>query len=270
MPSDRFRARSTLRFPVPTNPACLAVPKSFSLPVRRDGSACSTRPASSPTRCVPADVDETPKRGELPRACANRLARAKADAALKSVQLDDELRGAFILAADTVVAVGRRILPKANLVDEAAQCLRLLSGRNHRVYTAICLVTPKEAFRQRLIETRVRFKRLSEDDIQAYIGSGEWRGKAGGYAVQGIAGSFVVKMVGSYTNVVGLPLYEIDHAARRRRFSDPLRLAQCQLSRPRMRAPAAPSRHQNPARNAASRRARPPRRSVPRAAATST
>ncbi|WP_036014352.1 Maf family protein, partial [Bradyrhizobium yuanmingense] len=103
---------------------------------------------------------------------------------------------------------GRRILPKANLVDEAAQCLRLLSGRNHRVYTAICLVTPREAFRQRLVETRVRFKRLSEDDIQAYIGSGEWRGKAGGYAVQGIAGSFVVKMVGSYTNVVGLPLYE--------------------------------------------------------------
>ncbi len=151
-----------------------------------------------PDALRPADVDETPKRGELPRACANRLARAKADAALKSVQLDDELRGSFILAADTVVAVGRRILPKA----------RMLSGRNHRVYTAICLVTPKETFRQRLIETRVRFKRLSEDDIQAYIGSGEWRGKAGGYAVQGIAGSFVVKMVGSYTNIVGLPLYE--------------------------------------------------------------
>src|ERR1700723_962944 len=161
-----------------------------------------------PDALRPADVDETPKRAELPRACANRLARAKADAALKSVQLDDELRGAFILAADTVVAVGRRILPKANLVDEASQCLRLLSGRNHRVYTAVCLVTPKETFRQRLIETRVRFKRLSEDDIQAYIGSGEWRGKAGGYAVQGIAGSFVVKMVGSYTNIVGLPLYE--------------------------------------------------------------
>src|ERR1700674_4093783 len=87
-----------------------------------------------PDALRPADVDETPKRGELPRACANRLARAKADAALKSVQLDDELRGAFILAADTVVAVGRRILPKANLVDEASQCLRLLSGRNHRVY----------------------------------------------------------------------------------------------------------------------------------------
>jgi septum formation protein len=161
-----------------------------------------------PDALLPADVDETPTRGELPRACANRLARAKADAALKSVKLDDNLRGAFILAADTVVAVGRRILPKAELVDEAAQCLRLLSGRNHRVYTAVCLVTPNVAFRQRLIETRVRFKRLTEEDIKAYLDADVWRGKAGGYAVQGIAGSFVVKMVGSYSNVVGLPLYE--------------------------------------------------------------
>lgn len=161
-----------------------------------------------PDALRPADVDETPKRGELPRGCANRLARAKAEAALKAVQLDDDLRGSFILAADTVVAVGRRILPKAELADEASQCLRLLSGRNHRVYTAVCIVTPKEGFRQRLIETRVRFRRLTEDDIRAYIDCGEWRGKAGGYAVQGIAGSFVVKMVGSYTNIVGLPLYE--------------------------------------------------------------
>jgi septum formation protein len=161
-----------------------------------------------PDSLRPANVDETPKRGELPRACVTRLARAKAEAALKSVQLDDELRSAFIIAADTVVAVGRRILPKAELVDEASQCLRLLSGRNHRVYTSVCIVTPREAFRQRLVETRVRFRRLTEDDIQAYIGSGEWRGKAGGYAVQGIAGSFVVKLVGSYTSVVGLPLYE--------------------------------------------------------------
>jgi septum formation protein len=161
-----------------------------------------------PDALRPAEVDETPIRGELPRSCATRLARAKAEAALKSVQLDDELRGAFVIAADTVVAVGRRILPKAELVDEAAQCLRLLSGRNHRVYTSICIVTPKEAFRQRLVESRVRFRRLTDDDIQSYIGSGEWRGKAGGYAVQGIAGSFVVKLVGSYTGVVGLPLYE--------------------------------------------------------------
>jgi nucleoside triphosphate pyrophosphatase len=161
-----------------------------------------------PDALRPADIDETPIKGELPRACANRLARAKADAAVASLRVDDELQDAYILAADTVVAVGRRILPKAELLDEAAQCLRLLSGRNHRVYTAICLVTPKEAVRQRLVETRVRFKRLSEQDIEAYLASGEWRGKAGGYAVQGLAGTFVVKLVGSYTNVVGLPLYE--------------------------------------------------------------
>jgi len=161
-----------------------------------------------PDSLRPAELDETPKKGELPRACANRLARAKAEAALEAVRADEELKGAFILAADTVVAVGRRILPKAELLDEAAQCLRYLSGRNHRVYTAICLVNPKEGFRQRLVETRVRFKRLSEQDIEAYLASGEWRGKAGGYAVQGLAGSFVVKIVGSYTNVVGLPLYE--------------------------------------------------------------
>jgi septum formation protein len=162
-----------------------------------------------PDALRPADLDETPRRGELPRACANRLARAKAEAALEMVRLDDELKGAYIVSADTVVAVGRRILPKAELLDEAAQCLRLLSGRNHRVHTAVCVVTPNEAFRQRLVETRVRFKRLSEEDIEAYLASGEWRGKAGGYAAQGIAGSFIVKIVGSFSNVVGLPLYEV-------------------------------------------------------------
>jgi septum formation protein len=156
----------------------------------------------------PSNVDETPKRGELPRACANRLARAKAEVALDHVRADEELQGAYIIAADTVVAVGRRILPKPELIDEAAQCLRMLSGRNHRVYTALCLITPKRKYRQRVVETRVRFKRLSSEDIEAYLGSGEWRGKAGGYAAQGLAGSFIVKLVGSYTNVVGLPLYE--------------------------------------------------------------
>src|SRR5881398_1072604 len=100
-----------------------------------------------PDALRPAELDETPKRGELPRACANRLARAKAEAALETVRLDDELKGSYILAADTVVAVGRRILPKAELLDEAAQCLRLLSGRNHRVHTAICLVTPNRSSR---------------------------------------------------------------------------------------------------------------------------
>jgi septum formation protein len=161
-----------------------------------------------PDSLMPAEVDEMPVKGELPRALANRLARAKAEAGLASINIDDDLRGAYIVAADTVVAVGRRILPKAETLDEAAQCLRLLSGRNHRVYTGVCLVTPKGAFRQRLVETRVRFKRLSNEDLEAYLASGEWRGKAGGYAVQGLAGTFVVKFVGSYTNVVGLPLYE--------------------------------------------------------------
>src|SRR5438128_3086364 len=161
-----------------------------------------------PDSLMPAEVDELPLKGELPRSLATRLARAKAEAALSSVRIDEELRGAYIVAADTVVAVGRRVMPKAEMLDEAAQCLRLLSGRNHRVYTGVCLVTPKESFRQRLVETRVRFKRLSKEDLEAYLASGEWRGKAGGYAIQGLSGAFVVKIVGSYTNVVGLPLHE--------------------------------------------------------------
>jgi septum formation protein len=161
-----------------------------------------------PDMLLPSEVDEVPVKGELPRALATRLARQKADAALAMVRRDETLQGAYIVAADTVVAVGRRILPKAEMLEEAAACLRLLSGRNHRVYSSVCLVTPKEAFRQRLVETRVRFKRLSNEDIEAYLASGEWRGKAGGYAVQGLAGTFVVKIVGSYTNIVGLPLYE--------------------------------------------------------------
>jgi septum formation protein len=161
-----------------------------------------------PDQLLPAEIDEMPKKGELPRVLATRLARAKAEATLTTARKDDELREAFVLAADTVVAVGRRILPKAELLDEAAQCLRLLSGRSHRVYTGVCVVTPKGAFRQRLVETRVRFKRLSREDLESYLASGEWRGKAGGYAVQGLAGAFVVKITGSYTNIVGLPLYE--------------------------------------------------------------
>src|SRR6185312_15656241 len=157
-PSDRFRANS-LRISR-TKIRMLGRPKFVLASGSPRRLSLLNQAGIEPDALRPGDVDETPRRGELPRACANRLARAKADAALKSVQLDDELRGSFILAADTVVAVGRRILPKANLVDEASQCLRLLSGRNHRVYTAICLVTPREAFRQRLVETRVRFKRL--------------------------------------------------------------------------------------------------------------
>ncbi|HTV67649.1 MAG TPA: Maf-like protein [Rhizobiaceae bacterium] len=161
-----------------------------------------------PDRLVPADVDETPLRAEHPRSLAKRLSRDKAERALKILKEDGEAEGAFILAADTVVAVGRRILPKAEMMEEASNCLKLLSGRSHRVYSGVCLITPQGKLRQRLVETRVRFKRLSRDEHEAYLASGEWRGKAGGYAVQGIAGTFVVKLVGSYTNVVGLPLYE--------------------------------------------------------------
>jgi nucleoside triphosphate pyrophosphatase len=161
-----------------------------------------------PDALIPADLDETPNRGELPRVLATRLANEKAEAAAKLAAKRPELEGAFVLAADTVVAVGRRILPKCEIVDEATQCLRLLSGRVHRVYTGVTIITPKGGRRRRLVETRVRFKRFSSDEIEAYLASGEWRGKAGGYAIQGLAGTFVVKLVGSYTGVVGLPLYE--------------------------------------------------------------
>jgi septum formation protein len=161
-----------------------------------------------PDRALPAEVDETPLRAEHPRSLAKRLSKAKAEKALESLKAEPDFAGAYILAADTVVAVGRRILPKAELVDEASNCLQLLSGRSHRVYSGVCLISPEGKLRQRLVETRVRFKRLSREELESYLASGEWRGKAGGYAVQGLAGTFVVKLVGSYTNVVGLPLYE--------------------------------------------------------------
>jgi len=161
-----------------------------------------------PDSLEPAEIDETPERGELPRTLAVRLARENALKAQERIRAREDLRGAFILAADTVVAVGRRIMPKPELLEEAASCLRLLSGRTHRVYSGVCLVTPNDSVKTRLVETRVRFKRLSDQDIESYLASGEWRNKAGGYAIQGLAGTFVVKLVGSYTNVVGLPLYE--------------------------------------------------------------
>ena len=161
-----------------------------------------------PDSLEPVEIDESPERGELPRTLAVRLAREKAEAAIVRVRNKAEIKDAYVLSADTVVAVGRRILPKPEVLEEASACLRLLSGRTHRVYTGVCLVTPRDALRTRLVETRVRFKRLSNEDLESYLASGEWRGKAGGYAIQGLAGSFVTKLVGSYTNVVGLPLYE--------------------------------------------------------------
>ena len=161
-----------------------------------------------PDRLIPADIDETPQRAEHPRSLAKRLSKEKAERSLEKYRADPEEGEVFILAADTVVAVGRRILPKAELVDEAGNCLGLLSGRTHKVYTGLCLITPKGRVRQKLVETKVRFKRLSREEVESYLASGEWRGKAGGYAIQGIAGSFVIKLVGSYTSVVGLPLNE--------------------------------------------------------------
>jgi septum formation protein len=161
-----------------------------------------------PVALIPADLDETPQKYEAPRVLAGRLAAEKAEAAFKIVTARAELAGSYILSADTVVAVGRRILPKCELTDEAEHCLRLLSGRAHRVFTGVTLITPKGARRHKLVETRMRFKRLSGAEIAAYLANGEWSGKAGGYAVQGLAGAFVTKMIGSYSSVVGLPLQE--------------------------------------------------------------
>lgn len=149
-----------------------------------------------------ADLDETPSPAELPRAHAARLAREKAQAVAALMP------GSFILAADTVVACGRRILPKAENESDARHCLALLSGRAHRVYTAIALIDPEGRLRERMSETRVSFKRLSDMELNAYIDGGEWMGKAGGYAIQGHAGAFVRLLSGSYSGVVGLPLFE--------------------------------------------------------------
>jgi len=162
-----------------------------------------------PDALIPADVDETPGRTELPRSLATRLASEKARAARLVAQTREGCADAYLIAADTVVCVGRRVLPKCEVAEEAEDCLRLLSGRAHRVYTGVSLITPKGAERRKLVETRVRFKRLSGAEIEAYLASGEWRGKAGGYAIQGLAGVFPVKLIGSYSSVVGLPLQEV-------------------------------------------------------------
>ena len=162
-----------------------------------------------PDALRPSSIDETPKKGEMPRALATRLARTKALEARDAVANDKDIADAHVLAADTIVAVGRRILIKPRFVEEAVAALRLLSGRSHRVLTALCLVTPDDRVRLRIVDTRVRFKLLTTEEIEAYIASREWRGKAGGYAIQGLAGCFVQKIAGSYTNVVGLPLTEV-------------------------------------------------------------
>jgi septum formation protein len=155
-----------------------------------------------PALVAPADIDETPLKGELPRVHAERLAREKAEAV---AALHPQ---ALVLAADTVVACGRRILSKAETEAEARACLALLSGRAHRVWTAIHLKKPGGGESARAVETRVAFKRLSETEIEGYIACGEWQGKAGGYAIQGRAAMFIRSLIGSHSAVVGLPLYE--------------------------------------------------------------
>ncbi|MEL6663582.1 MAG: Maf family nucleotide pyrophosphatase [Pseudomonadota bacterium] len=148
---------------------------------------------------VPADIDETPQKGELPRVLAGRLAVEKA-AAIKA--------DGVIIAADTVVAVGRRILPKAETEAEARACLALLSGRNHHVYTGLAVRSADGEMLTRTIDSVVTVKRLSQAEIDAYIATGDWHGKAGGYAIQGPAGALIPKIRGSYSAIVGLPLFE--------------------------------------------------------------
>jgi septum formation protein len=161
-----------------------------------------------PDACLPSHIDETPRLREVPHQLAERLAREKGQAALKAARQTYSGQAFLILSADTVVAAGRRILPKAESFAEAEACLDLLSGRSHRVYTAVYAALSDGSSRARLVETRVTMKRLSAVERQAYLESGEWQGKAGGYAIQGRAGAFVSRLVGSYSSVVGLPLYE--------------------------------------------------------------
>jgi septum formation protein len=155
-----------------------------------------------PDRVAPADIDETPLRDERPGQLALRLALQKGEAARSG------LDGMFVISADTVVGVGRRILPKAETEEDVRTCLRLLSGRKHNVLTGVAVFAPDGRRASRLVEARVEIKRLSHQDVEGYVACGEWRGKAGGYAIQGQAGGFVREISGSYSAIVGLPLYE--------------------------------------------------------------
>jgi len=155
-----------------------------------------------PDRVLPTDIDETPRKAELPRQLAARLAAEKAAAAAAAAP------DALVLAADTVVGVGRRILPKPDTESEARRCLELLSGRRHQVTTGLVLLAPGGKRLQRLVASAVTFQRLTPAQMEDYLASGEWRGKAGGYAIQGRAEAFVRFLSGSHSNVVGLPLFE--------------------------------------------------------------
>ena len=154
----------------------------------------------APDAVRPADIDETPRPGEAPRPYAERLGVEKAEAV--------HTPGQYTLAGDTVVAMGRRILPKAESDDEVRACLELISGRSHHVMTSVCVIAPDGRIAQRLNDTRVIVKRLTSAEIQAYLASGEGVGKAGGYAIQGLFGAHIKQISGSYTGVMGLPVFE--------------------------------------------------------------
>jgi septum formation protein len=156
----------------------------------------------SPDHVLSPDIDETVPPGEAPRRAGLRLAEMKAVAGARAAP------GAWVLAADTIVAVGRRMLPKADTAEDARACLEILSGRAHQVFTGVALAGPDGGVRTRLGAARVRFKRLERAEVNAYLAAGEWRGKAGGYAIQGRAAALVLDVAGSYSAIVGLPLYE--------------------------------------------------------------
>nr|WP_198912435.1 Maf family nucleotide pyrophosphatase [Parvularcula mediterranea] len=159
----------------------------------------------TPDEIAPADIDETPAPGEEPRPLAERLAVQKCEA------IRDRFPGDVILTADTVVAVGRRLLDKAETRGYAEECLRLMSGRSHRVYTGMCVAGPGPEMRKRVVEARVKVRRLTDEHIKAYLDTGEWEGKAGGYGIQGAFAAHIIQIIGSYTAIVGLPLYEAEN-----------------------------------------------------------
>lgn len=156
-----------------------------------------------PDAVIPADIDETILKGELPKNLATRLAKGKAE------KIAIANPNAFILAADTVVACGRRLMDKPTDANDARRILEILSGRRHKVYGGLCLIAPDGKSRSRLCETTVSFRRLSQSEITAYIDSGEWEGKAGAYAIQGMAATFTKFLSGSHSNVIGLSLYDV-------------------------------------------------------------
>ena len=157
-----------------------------------------------PDQIAPTDIDETPLRDERPRQLAERLALEKATAAAQQGSSES----ALYLAADTVVACGRRILPKAETEHDARNCIQLLSGRSHTVYTGVAIGHPEQGFRHRTVESRVTFTRMDARTIEHYVRNGDWHGKAGGYAIQGHAAIYIRKISGSYSAIVGLPLHE--------------------------------------------------------------